>query len=72
LSSCFNVNSSHNTDLAIKGEVIFLGLGGRIQYSNKYYEPINLSENFKNNGLNILVTAVLAENIASYRMGDQF
>jgi hypothetical protein len=59
-------------NIAIRGEIVFLdfegGFYGVIGNNEKHYDPINLPNEFQEEGLKILVIARISENQISFHM----
>jgi len=71
LYSCTALNTDSHADLFIQGQVTYINIEGgfwAIQDQNDTYEPINLSDTYKKEGLRVTVSANYAKNRSSVHM----
>lgn len=71
LTNCNKLQSEDGTELEIDGEVTYMEIEGgfwAIQDEEETYEPLNLPEEFKKEGLPVTVQATIEKDKLSFRM----
>lgn len=68
---CDDMQSLPDSDLTIEGKVTYVNIEGgfwAIEDGEETYEPVNLSEDFKQEGLKVTVHADIEKDKVSFRM----